>query len=253
MYFLGILLSIGAPILLMLTESGISFLLTTYALSPEITVLIVIGYLYPLLLFAFSYFFRRDMISKKFYQSQVSLSSTLCVSLGLIGTFIGLSSMVASISSGMNADGDFNSKINTLLLSIGSSLDSMSLAFLTSILGVGASTVLSVSCNYLAFFYKDQEGNYKETVDRDLVEPYRPVNINNELAASQIAQAINKALDLKMFEMLGESIAESSLLQKQLVASLNAFENTQKSILTGGLDRMSHFSDQIVAKNLENI
>ncbi len=144
-------------------------------------------------------------MTRKFFNSQVTLASTLCVSLGLIGTFIGLASMVASISSGMNADGDFSSKINTLLLSIGTSLDAMSLAFLTSILGVGASTILSVSCNYLAFFYKDTENEYQPSVQGGNAVDHPQAGVAS-IDSPEIAEAINKALDLKMFEILSDAI-----------------------------------------------
>jgi EAL domain-containing protein (putative c-di-GMP-specific phosphodiesterase class I) len=251
MHFLGVFLSVGALVLMMVLDVGRDFISTTYSLSPEITVLILIGYCYPLILFAFSYFVSKEGITRKFFQSQVVLGTTLCVSLGLIGTFIGLSSMVASISSGMNADGDFSEKINTLLASIGTSLDAMSLAFLTSILGVGASTVLSVACNYLAFFYKNDESTAGLSAGHG-VSSGETVDVATGVGAKEIAEAINKALDLKMFEILGDSISENNQLQKQLAASLDKFETTQERILTDGLGKMSDFSEKIVEQMSHN-
>lgn len=256
MHFLGVFLSVGALVLILVLEAGRDFISTTYSLSPEITILILIGYCYPLILFAFSYFVSKDGITRKFFQSQVTLGSTLCVSLGLIGTFIGLSSMVASISSGMNADGDFSEKINTLLASIGTSLDAMSLAFLTSILGVGASTVLSVSCNYLAFFYRNDDIAPALPITSHGADSEEKVEIATGVGATEIAEAINKALDLKMFEILGDSISENNQLQNKLSASLDRFEATQERILTDGLNKMSDFSEKIVNQmsyNNENL
>jgi EAL domain-containing protein (putative c-di-GMP-specific phosphodiesterase class I) len=251
MYFLGVFLAVGTLVLMMVLDAGRDFILTTYSLSPEITVLIIIGYCYPMVLFAYSYFVSSEGISRNFFRSQAILGSTLCVSLGLIGTFIGLSSMVASISTGMNAEGDFSVKINTLLSSIGTSLDAMSLAFLTSILGVGASTVLSVACNYLAFFYNNDDIT-RGVPAGHVAGSNGTVKGAQSTDATTIAGAINAALDLKVFEILGDSIKENNQSQRQLSVSLDKFEATQERILTDGLEKMSRFSQHIVQQMSHN-
>jgi EAL domain-containing protein (putative c-di-GMP-specific phosphodiesterase class I) len=252
MHFLGIFLSIGAIVLMFVSSGGRNFVTTVYSLSPEITVLIFIGYCYPLFLFGYTYLRNKNEITKKFFHSQAALASMFCVSLGLIGTFIGLSAMVSAISSGMNADGDFSTKINTLLASIGSSLDSMSLAFLTSILGVGASTVLAVSCNYLEFFYVDGDKNNVSKNGTTHSNTSPSTNTNIGLSASETKEVINKALDSKMFEILGDSISKSNTVQKQIAACLDRIEITQQHIYEDGLKTLSVSSDNIVEQISNN-
>lgn len=158
MYIIGLLFYIGVPIFAYYLESAWDFIVTSFELSPEITVLIGIAYIYPLSVFAMSVIFKnKGFANITYFRSQVTLSSTLAVSFGLIGTFIGLSHMISGIAAGMEADGDFSNKMASLLDAIGLALDSMSLAFLTSILGVGASVAILFSSNYLASFYRDNE------------------------------------------------------------------------------------------------
>lgn len=158
MYIIGLLFYIGIPVFAYFLESARDFIVNSFNLSPEITVLIGIAYLYPLSVFLMSVAFKnKGFANITYFRSQVTLSSTLSVSFGLIGTFIGLSQMIAGIAAGMGADGDFTSKMASLLGAIGVALDSMSLAFLTSILGVGASVAILFSSNYLASFFREND------------------------------------------------------------------------------------------------
>lgn len=158
MYIIGLLFYIGIPIFAYYLESAWEFIVTSFNLSPEITVLIGIAYIYPLSVFLMSVVFKsKGFANIIYFRSQVTLSSTLSVSFGLIGTFIGLSQMIAGIAAGMGADGDFTSKMASLLGAISTALDSMSLAFLTSILGVGASVAILFSSNYLASFFREND------------------------------------------------------------------------------------------------
>ncbi|TYL48404.1 EAL domain-containing protein [Marinomonas sp. IMCC 4694] len=158
MYILGLVFYIGVPLFAYYLESARDFIITSFHLSPEITILIGIAYIYPLSVFLMSLAFKnKGFANITYFRSQVTLSSTLSVSFGLIGTFIGLSQMIAGIAAGMGAEGDFTTKMASLLGAIGTALDSMSLAFLTSILGVGASVAILFSSNYLASFYREND------------------------------------------------------------------------------------------------
>jgi EAL domain-containing protein (putative c-di-GMP-specific phosphodiesterase class I) len=156
MHLIGLLFYIGVPIFAYYVDAAREFIVTSFNLSPEITVLIGIAYVYPLTVFLMSVVFNnKGFANINYFRSQVTLSSTLAVSFGLIGTFIGLSQMIAGIAAGMGAYGDFTTKMTSLLGAISVALDSMSLAFLTSILGVGASVSILFSSNYLASFYRE--------------------------------------------------------------------------------------------------
>lgn len=154
MYIFGLLVYIAIPLMAFFVEVARGFVTQCFELSPEITALIMISYLYPLSVFIGSFFFRHHKFANiEYFRTQVTLSSSLAVSFGLIGTFIGLANMIAGIAAGLNADGDFTQRMAMLLESIGLALDSMSLAFLTSILGVGTSVSILFAANFLNSFF----------------------------------------------------------------------------------------------------
>lgn len=157
MYIFGLLLYIAIPVLAYVIEPARVLLQQCFALSPEITVLIIITYFYPLTNFLYSFIKKyKDAVHLAHFRSQVTLASSLAVSFGLIGTFIGLSQMIGGIAAGMGAEGDFSEKMDALLGSIGLALDSMSFAFLTSILGVSASVSILMASNYLNNFFEKE-------------------------------------------------------------------------------------------------
>ncbi|MDB1124246.1 EAL domain-containing protein [Vibrio algarum] len=157
MYLFGLLLYIGIPIFVYVFEPANTLVSQCMELSPEITVLITLTYFYPLTIFMYNFVRKQgDAVHLAHFRSQVTLASSLAVSFGLIGTFIGLSDMIAGIAAGMGADGDFSEKMEALLGSIGLALDSMSFAFLTSIMGVSCSVSVLLASNYLNNFFEKE-------------------------------------------------------------------------------------------------
>lgn len=234
MQWVGLAIFIGVTAFMLVFDYTRDFLVNTYLLSPEITILIGIGYLYPFILYFIGKVFRSSVcFSRKFYITHVSMSGNFCVSLGLIGTFIGLSSMVAAIASGMNAGGDFSEQIGALLQSIGSSLDAMSLAFLTSILGVGAGTIIAVACNYLATSFVDYDDQVPASVgQQDNYDQFEKVT-NHQ--TEQLANVIQSTVSgLKIKEAI-TSIEGSTAEQQNLSRTLNKLEETQANLLEAGL------------------
>ena len=160
MYIIGLLLYIGVPALAFFLDISREFITQTFELAPEISMLVAGVYVYPLLVFLASMIFKQKSFANvEYFRSQVTLCSTLAVSFGLIGTFIGLANMIARIAEGMGGNSqDFSAKMGDLLTAIGAAMDSMSFAFLTSILGVGASIAILLSSNYLASYYQGAYG-----------------------------------------------------------------------------------------------
>ncbi|WED20665.1 EAL domain-containing protein [Vibrio sp. JC009] len=157
MYIFGLILYLGIPAFVYFFPAANALVSQCLTLSPEITVLITLTYFYPLSVFAYNFIRKyKDASHLAHFRSQVTLASSLAVSFGLIGTFIGLSEMIAGIAAGMGADGDFSEKMEALLSSIGTALDSMSFAFLTSILGVSASVSILLASNYLNGFFEKE-------------------------------------------------------------------------------------------------
>jgi len=240
MHFIGILLYFSSVIVAISFDASRTFLLTTFTLAPEIMILIIIGFFYPLMVFVFAYFSDQQKITKAFFQSQAFLASTLCVSLGLIGTFFGLSGMVASISAGMNAEGDFNVKITSLLSSIGSSLDAMSLAFLTSILGVAASVIILVSCNYLALYFKNQR------VDAGTIgAPSGTYSESSPMNVDDFSNAIHRSFS-PIFSALSASVDGNNEVQRSLSNKLDDLMLKQSHILNEGFEHISKYAEKII-------
>ncbi|WP_114764658.1 EAL domain-containing protein [Vibrio rhodolitus] len=173
MYIFGLLVYITIPALAYYFDGSREFIYECFELSPEITALIAITYLYPISVFCVAFFFRHHKFANiEYFRSQVTLSSSLAVSFGLIGTFVGLANMISGIAAGLNASGDFTERMALLLNSIGLALDSMSLAFLTSILGVGTSVSILVASNYLnSFFDLHQVSSEGSRFDGDRIAP----------------------------------------------------------------------------------
>ncbi|EAP5830362.1 hypothetical protein EIN11_24250, partial [Salmonella enterica] len=125
-------------------------------LAPQITYACGVLFLFPLIIFLCHFFLK--MKARKGYillATQTKLAASVAVSLGLIGTFIGLTDMVSSIAGSLGGDGDMAEKMGAMIASISSALNAMSFAFLTSILGVSVSVLLLINLNFWGFFYSE--------------------------------------------------------------------------------------------------
>lgn len=201
MYIFGLLLYIAIPSLVFVVPAANALVTQCFTLSPEITILITFAYFYPLSVFVYSLIRKqKDVAYLAYFSSQVRLASSLAVSFGLIGTFIGLSEMIAGIAAGMGADGDFSEKMASLLSSIGLALDSMSFAFLTSILGVSCSVSVLIASNYLSHYFEREHvqgensatGGAQNSIDGISQEQQQTINDNFQ----QVQQSIQTTLNL---------------------------------------------------------
>lgn len=90
------------------------------------------------------------------------------VSLGLVGTFLGLVDMIAGIAKALGGeDSDFSARMALLLEAIASSLGAMSFAFMTSILGVGISAYSMIAGTFVLSSLKEEE----EKTSKSVAEP----------------------------------------------------------------------------------
>ncbi|EJQ8996482.1 hypothetical protein NYF53_004587, partial [Salmonella enterica] len=132
-------------------------------LAPQITYACGVLFILPLLLFLTHWVFR--LKARKYYAllaTQTKLAASVAVSLGLIGTFMGLTDMVSAISGSLGGEGDLAAKMGAMISSISSALTAMSFAFLTSILGVTVSVLLLVSLNFWEFYYETENNAGKK-------------------------------------------------------------------------------------------
>jgi EAL domain-containing protein (putative c-di-GMP-specific phosphodiesterase class I) len=225
MHFFGLILYIGIPALFWNMEAGRSFIVQSYQLAQEITILIGASFVYPLLVFILAYIFRgRAFSNAAYFKSQVHLGSTLAVSLGLVGTFIGLAEMVAGIASSMGAEGDFATKMASLLAAIGHAMDSMSLAFITSTLGVGSSMLILLASNFLESFFAGQVKSESESE-------------TNSAASTANFDALMPVFE-NMNEML-ENIKGVQQSQDRLIEESKQLISQQNSQMVQGFDLMS--------------
>ncbi|TOD05436.1 hypothetical protein CGJ72_24345, partial [Vibrio parahaemolyticus] len=106
-------------------------------LAPELSIGMFTLYFYPLVLAIVLLVFRKKDVSHgQLLSKQTNIAASVAVSLGLIGTFQGLTAMVSSIAASMGGEGDLSEKMGSMIGAISQALSAMSYAFLTSILGV---------------------------------------------------------------------------------------------------------------------
>lgn len=162
MYYIGYLIYavvIGAIVFL---PAANDLVVTAYALATEITVGCLAVAALPAL--QFGYYNARGFKGQFYYERLISVANTsgnTVVSLGLIGTFVGLTNMIAKIASAIGGEGgSMDEQIALIMSAIGESLDAMSFAFLTSVMGVAASvTIFCATVYFKMYFDKNDEKN----------------------------------------------------------------------------------------------
>lgn len=162
MHFLGLIFYILTAACYFLFPTIKNMVNQAAFLAPQITYACGVLFVLPLLLFLTHWVFR--LKARKYYvllATQTKLAASVAVSLGLIGTFMGLTDMVSAISGSLGGEGDLAAKMGAMISSISSALTAMSFAFLTSILGVTVSVLLLVSLNFWEFYYETENNAEK--------------------------------------------------------------------------------------------
>lgn len=162
MHFLGLIFYILTAACYFLFPAIKNMVNQAAFLAPQITYACGVLFVLPLLLFLTHWVFR--LKARKYYTllaTQTKLAASVAVSLGLIGTFMGLTDMVSAISGSLGGEGDLAAKMGAMISSISSALTAMSFAFLTSILGVTVSVLLLVSLNFWEFYYETENNAEK--------------------------------------------------------------------------------------------
>ncbi len=162
MYFLGLIFYVLTVICYLLFPAIKNMVNQAAFLAPQITYACGLLFILPLLLFLTHIVFR--LKARRYYAllaTQTKLAASVAVSLGLIGTFMGLTDMVSAIAGSLGGEGDLAAKMGAMISSISSALTAMSFAFLTSILGVAVSVLLLVSLNFWEFYYETEDNAEK--------------------------------------------------------------------------------------------
>lgn len=222
MYYIGLFFYAATFIACFLLQSVREMVQQCLLLAPEISYTMIGIYIYPLIIFLFHRVFNKNNQSNyTLLSNQTKLSASVTVSLGLIGTFIGLTGMITAISASLGGEGDISEKMNAMISSISMALNSMSFAFLTSILGVSISVLLLVSLNFFHFFYQKENKKTKQQLSKNDSE-----ELNHIQETLNSLQEVNISIAQKMV-----SVTESNELATDISSYLQALSTTAQDHL----------------------
>ncbi|AXH63006.1 hypothetical protein H0912_02850 [Providencia rettgeri] len=222
MYYIGLFFYAATFIACFLLQSVREMVQQCLLLAPEISYTMIGIYIYPLIIFLFHRVFNKNKQSNyTLLSNQTKLSASVTVSLGLIGTFIGLTGMITAISASLGGEGDISEKMNAMISSISMALNSMSFAFLTSILGVSISVLLLVSLNFFHFFYQKENKKTKQQLSKNDSE-----ELNHIQETLNSLQEVNISIAQKMV-----SVTESNELATDISSYLQALSTTAQDHL----------------------
>ncbi|RFT08117.1 hypothetical protein DYB39_20565 [Providencia rettgeri] len=223
MYYIGLIFYAVTFLAFFFIQAVQEIVQQCLSLAPEISYTMIGIYIYPLIIFLCHKIFKKNQLSHYvFLSNQTKLSASVSVSLGLIGTFIGLTGMITAISASLSGDGDVSEKMNAMISSISMALNSMSFAFLTSILGVSVSVLLLVSLNFFNFFY--QKENKKSKAKTSTIHTEELNKIQETLSN---LQDVNINIAQKIV-----SIPENNELTNQITTHLLTLSTTAQENLT---------------------
>lgn len=170
MKYVGYLLFLLVFIATVFVQSAKDFFNESLSLAPEITLLVTFCYLYIVgITIVLSFFPKLVKNRDSLYETHIKMACSVMVSLGLVGTFLGLVDMIAGIAAALSGEEtDFGARMATLLSAISSSLGAMSFAFMTSILGVGMSAYAQVAGTFVLSSFKQdaKENSRQDKVDK---------------------------------------------------------------------------------------
>lgn len=290
MYFVGYIIYAVTIAAILLIPSVRDIVVVSFELATEIVIGCGVMSLYPLLLF-FTYNVRgkRDLTSKVKFESMAGACGNIVVSLGLIGTFVGLTKMIEQIAGAVTGGGDggVEEQIAGIMIAIGNSLNSMSFAFLTSVMGVAASVIVLLSASYFKQYfdseYGDSEGGNSTsdtTVDEEALNSLVADNkktkqfinklVNNAVDRQEMASIIVSntiqikelgSIATKLFDVSKEQSLVITEHQKKLTATedalqkqieLNEKNNVIVQTMSEALVEISKTNESILKVNEEN-
>ncbi|EAR9310710.1 hypothetical protein E4N04_20080 [Salmonella enterica] len=228
MYFLGLIFYVLTATCYLLFPAIKNMVNQAAFLAPQITYACGLLFILPLLLFLTHIMFR--LKARRYYvllATQTKLAASVAVSLGLIGTFMGLTDMVSAIAGSLGGEGDLAAKMGAMISSISSALTAMSFAFLTSILGVAVSVLLLVSLNFWEFYY-ETENNAEKTPGKAPSEDELHALLNRIMLLEEInTNLANKLVCIPDNTNLAERLAVNS---NTIAENLSQINTTIKSI-----------------------
>ncbi|MCM0149078.1 hypothetical protein [Photobacterium galatheae] len=172
----------------------------SYELATEITIGCLLVAIYPPLKFLTYHI--RGMKDKVSYERICSVSQTCgntVVSLGLIGTFVGLTQMIEKIAGAIGGEGgSIDEQIALIMTAIGESLNAMSFAFLTSVMGVAASVMIFCASVYFKMYFGQEDVEDEAHIsDETLLERLQKLEEDNNKLRRYMNRIIQSNVDRK--------------------------------------------------------
>ncbi len=216
MKYIGYVLFFSVFLLVQFVEEAKGFFLLSLDLAPEITYFILAFYIYVVFIAVLFGLFPKLVSDRTaVFNSHLKMSCSVMVSLGLVGTFLGLVDMISGIGSALSADStDFAKRMESLLTAISTSLSAMSFAFMTSILGVGISAYSLVAGNFILTTF--EESNKKKSKQEKAASSEKYL-LDNESIFERLSYLETKLIDINLTnaEEVVSSYSLFNLLKEQ--------------------------------------
>ncbi|MDK9790738.1 hypothetical protein [Vibrio sp. D431a] len=222
MHFIGYLIYAAVVAAFFYVDKVHEQITMAYELATEIVIgCLVMGVLPLLVFFIFHVSRKRELQYKQTFATISGACASIVVSLGLIGTFVGLTDMITQIAGAVGAKGgSVEEQISGIMVAIGSSLDAMAFAFLTSVMGVAGSVIVLASGVCFREYFDPDDSSNGDDIELDFQAMQKLIQDNN-----QIKLYINK--------LIGTS------LDKNEVASIIINNSKQVGELTKSTKRLS--------------
>ena len=247
MHYIGYLIYAAVIASFFFVPAVHSLVSMSYSLATEITVGCLVVGAYPPLQFLIYQI--RGMRDRVCFERMCSVSQTCgntVVSLGLIGTFVGLTQMIEKIAGAIGGEGgSIDEQIALIMTAIGESLNAMSFAFLTSVMGVSASVMIFCASVYFKMYF-DKAEDSEVITDEVMLEKLKALEEENNKLRRYMGRIIKSQIDRKELA----SIVISNTLQVKalteasgkLASSINSQGELNESMMTAFSDFKSDIS-----------
>ncbi len=247
MHYIGYATYLVVILAIAFVPAAQTLVVMSYQLATEITVGCLVIAMYPLVQFA--YYHLRGLREKVHFERMCSVANTCgntVVSLGLIGTFVGLTKMIEKIAGAIGGEGgNLDEQIALIMTAIGESLDAMSFAFLTSVMGVAASvTIYFANIYFKMYFDKFDAENEDVVTDEAIVERLSMQEEEISKLRGYLSRSISANVDRK--EMA--SMIVSNTLQIKALTDVSSKLDVNLGAYMGTTEELSKFLGELNEK-----
>ncbi|CAH7353716.1 conserved membrane hypothetical protein [Vibrio chagasii] len=252
MHFLGYLVYLAVLCSYFWVDKVNEQITVAYQLATEIVVgCLVVGTL-PMVAFVFFHVLsKKELQFKQTFTTITNACASIVVSLGLIGTFVGLTDMISQIAGAVGAEGgSVEEQIATIMVAIGSSLDAMAFAFLTSVMGVAGSVIVLASGVFFREYFDPDSKSGEDEIEFDAETMKHLMSEQNQIKL-YINKLIGTSLDRNEVASIVISNSKQTAELTNAVNTLsksNSIEGSNQAILSENLSRQNELLGQLIAE-----